>query len=443
MMKKGLLRALTLLFVVFLMTPIFGQKGVEDGSKFGHGEDSATCMRNLSLYKTYYDQDNYEMALNFWRHTFNECPLASKNIHIHGVQMYKTYFKDTGNRAYIDSINMVYDARIKYFGEEAYCEGRRAFDIYSAGPNDPDFLAEAYTSLNKSLSLDPRASSPQIFVVYMAVAQKLFDMGKIENGDVINIYGQLCDLLDMRASGRNAQAAVTAKENIEAIFKTGGAGTCDGLIPYFSPKVSASPDDAVLLKKVLGLLEDAKCNDSDLYYTTAENLYKIEKSALAAYHLAEMNFDKNNLDKAEVYYIEAVKLESDPLKRSNYLTKISTIELNKKEYKTARDYAKQAIENDPNNGAAYMLIGNAYASIKPFSDDFENQAVYWVAADYFIRAKQIDNSLTAMTNEFINQISGLFPTKSECFFRGILEEGASYPVGGWINENTVVRFRKE
>jgi tetratricopeptide (TPR) repeat protein len=244
-------------------------------------------------------------------------------------------------------------------------------------------------------------------------------------------------------SGRNAESAKTAKESIEAIFKTGGAGTCEGLVPYFTPKVGANPGDVVLLKKVLGLLEDAKCNDSDLYYSTAENLYKVEKSPVAAYHLAEMNADKKNFARAEVYYLEATKLEQDPIKRSNYLTKISTIELTKKDYKAARDYARQAIENDPTNGTAFMLIGNAYASIKPFSDDFENQAIYWLAADYLIKARQIDSSLNGMTNDFLGQITVLFPTKSECFFRGYLEEGVSFPVGGWINENTTVRFRKE
>ena len=33
--------------------------------------------------------------------------------------------------------------------------------------------------------------------------------------------------------------------------------------------------------------------------------------------------------------------------------------------------------------------------------------------------------------------------KKELFFMGILEEGISYKVGGWIDENTTVRFRKE
>ena len=68
-----------------------------------------------------------------------------------------------------------------------------------------------------------------------------------------------------------------------------------------------------LLKQVLGLLDDAGCNDSDLFYVAAENLYKQEKSALAAYSLAEMNADKFNYDQAEFYYKEAIEMEDDRL----------------------------------------------------------------------------------------------------------------------------------
>ena len=35
-----------------MVTPLtsFAQKGVDDGSKYGHGEDSVTCIMNLVQY---------------------------------------------------------------------------------------------------------------------------------------------------------------------------------------------------------------------------------------------------------------------------------------------------------------------------------------------------------------------------------------------------------
>ena len=67
MMKSSLLKLFTVVVISVLTLPLMGQKGIEDGSKYGHNEDSANCRKNLSLYKTYYNQENFDMALGFWR----------------------------------------------------------------------------------------------------------------------------------------------------------------------------------------------------------------------------------------------------------------------------------------------------------------------------------------------------------------------------------------
>jgi len=430
------------LFSLFLI-PVSGQKGIEDGSKYGHNEDSVNCRKNLSLYKTYYDQKNYNMALSFWRKSYNECPLASKNMYLHGIRMYKTLYKQTKERSYIDSMILVYDNRIKYFGEPHYVQGRKGLDIWEIGAEDTELLQLCYATLGNAISLKPRNANPMTLTIYMAATQKLFEQELLSNEDVINNYGLVGDILDARIKAVNRGGDINAKENIDIIFKASGAGTCDGLIPLFTNKVASTPDDLDLLKKVIGLLEDAGCHDSDLYYTTAENLYKQEKSVLAAYHLAEMNASKMNYDLAEHYYKEAVELEEDDINKSNYYTKMSTIRLSKKDNKTARDYAKNATRLDPDNGTALMLIGNAYAGVKISDDEFENQAVYWLAVDYFEKAKRTDPDLSDRVNEFIVSYSKVFPKKDEGFFRSIINEGVAYKVGGWINESTTVRWRKE
>ncbi|MCD4768781.1 MAG: hypothetical protein K8R35_01265 [Bacteroidales bacterium] len=442
-MRARLPKLLSVFFFSLFLIPVSGQKGVEDGSKYGHNKDSVNCRKNLSLYKTYYDQKNYDMALGFWRKSYTECPLASKNMYLHGIRMYKTLFKQTKEKSYIDSMILVYDSRVKYFGEASYVQGRKGLDLWEIGSEDLELLQLSYTTLGDAISLKPRNANPMTLTIYMAATQKLFEQELISNEVVINNYGFVGDILDARIKAVNRGGDINAKKNIDAIFKASGAGTCDGLIPLFTDKVAATPDDIDLLKKVIGLLGDAGCNDSDLYYITAENLYKLEKSALAAYHLAEMNTDKMNYTKAEYYYKESVDLEEDNIKKSSYYTKMATIRLSQKDNKTARDYAKSATILDPENGTAFMLIGNAYAGIKISNDEFENQAVYWVAVDFFEKAKKIDPKLSDIVDEYILSCSMVFPKKDEGFFRSIINEGVAYHVGGWINENTTVRWRKE
>jgi len=442
-MKARFHKSITVIFLSFFVLPLFGQKGIEDGSKYGHGEDSANCRKYLSLYKTYYDQQNYDMALGYWRKAFSECPRSSSNLHLHGINMFKSFYAKTGDRKYIDTIEMIYDARIKYFNREAYYLGRKGMDIFDLARNDLELVELAYATLSNAINVDPPRATPTVLTVFMGTNQMLFENNIIDNEEVINNYGMLMDILDARIAAVNRPPDVNAKETVDMIFKASGAGTCEGLIPIFTTRVAESPDDPALLKKVLDLLDDAGCTDSDLYYTAAENLYQIERSAEAAYHLAEMNYDKMNFDRAEDYYLEAVGLEEDQNLVSTYYVKLATLRLNSEDYRMARDYAKKAIQANPDNGTAYMIVGNAYSSVKPFDDELQNQMVYWVAADYFRIAREKDPDLADRVNEYIQTVSRLFPKKEDLFFISIIEEGKPHTVGGWINEQTTVRFRKE
>lgn len=443
-MRSILSKTLTLLFLSLATLSLTGQKGIEDGSKYGHGEDSINCLKNLSLYRTYYDQENYNMALNFWRSVFNECPSSSANMHLHGIAMFKTLYAETSEKAYIDSMNIVYDARIKYFGREGYNEGRRGMDLWSFGQDgDLELLQESYNAFEKSIELDGSNTAPNTLTLFMGVTQKLFDLGVLNNGDVIANYGKIMNIIEPRITAANKSADIAARDNVDLIFKSGKAADCDGLINYFTGRIKETPDDVDLLKKVLSLLDDAYCTESDLYFATAESLYNHEKSATSAAHLAQMNFNRNQMSRAEHYYKEAIELEKESTLKSSFYTKLAAIRLGAKDNRTARDYARKAIELNPSSGTAYMFIGNAYAGTKISDDDFENQAVYWVAVDYFQKARQMDPNLESNVRDYITTYSGFFPTKSECFFRSITEEGTSYHIGGWINETTTVRFRKE
>ena len=46
------MKMVTALFALSLSaTAVFAQKGVEDGSRFGHGQDSLNCLKNISVYQ--------------------------------------------------------------------------------------------------------------------------------------------------------------------------------------------------------------------------------------------------------------------------------------------------------------------------------------------------------------------------------------------------------
>jgi hypothetical protein len=74
----------------FFALNVQAQKGKDDSSRFGHGEDSVTCITNLSLYRQYAKNRNFDMAYGYWKIVFDECPKASKNIYLDGVKIYRS-----------------------------------------------------------------------------------------------------------------------------------------------------------------------------------------------------------------------------------------------------------------------------------------------------------------------------------------------------------------
>jgi len=193
---------------------------------------------------------------------------------------------------------------------------------------------------------------------------------------------------------------------------------------------------------VITLLTESGCNESELYFKAATNLYTSEPNASSAAQLAEMNVARKKYNEAEKYYTEAVDLETNLLVKSGLLTKLATLELASDSKQAARDFARAAYSLDPTNGNALYIIAESYAGAR-IGEPFENQTVYWVVVDYLIRAKNIDPTLKGQVDERIAIYSRLYPTKEEAFFRSLVDEGAAYQVGGWVNESTTVRFRKE
>ena len=59
-----------------------------------YGADSVNCVINLSLYREYYKQKNYDDALAPWRWVYKNCPSASANIFKNGPILIKNMIKE-------------------------------------------------------------------------------------------------------------------------------------------------------------------------------------------------------------------------------------------------------------------------------------------------------------------------------------------------------------
>lgn len=448
-MRKTLQIILLPLLLVGLANPSPAQKGVEDGSRYGHGEDSINCIRNLSLYREFVKYDNFTDALSSWRVVFSECPKATKNIYIDGVKIFNYFIdkeEDPDRKAeMMDTLRMIYDQRIKYYKQEGTVLGRKAVDIlrHPEYRQNPDIVEEAYGYMKKSLGILKEKSSVAVVATYMTSSIMLLQEGRLSDLQVIEDYATVTDIIDYQLSRRpENESLLMVKERNDANFIASGAPSCESLLNYFKPQFEERKGDIAYLRRAVSFLSTMECESDPFYALVAETLYEKEPSAEAAYGLAKMFLTKEQFGKAMEYYQEAIDLEENPENKADYYYQLAFI-INAKmsEPQKARSYALEAVRLNPDWGEPYILIGDAYAGSKDcFEDEFEKSTVYWVAVDKFIKAKSVDPSLAEKADERIETYSRYFPDVETIFFYS-LAEGDPYTVGCWINETTTVRAR--
>ena len=152
-----------------------------------YGADEQKCKENLSMFREYYKQKNYDDAYNPWRWAYMNCPGSSGNIFKNAPKILKAKMKaDKVNKsAYVDTLMMVFDDRIKYFGKEGYVLGIKGYELIGV---DKSRSEEALGYLKRSIELEGNNASVQAVFGYMKAIVNLEKSGLKAKSDVIEAY---------------------------------------------------------------------------------------------------------------------------------------------------------------------------------------------------------------------------------------------------------------
>jgi len=412
-------------------------------------------MSFYTLEKQFYDQKDFKSAIGAWRKLYKQYPRSTVNIYLHGINMYETLIEKATDRKtknlYIDTLMMVYDKRIKHFDQKGFNLGRQGTDYLKYTLDNENLtdeqkkpiLKKGYNYVSESVKLQGDDSEDIVLLLLMQSTRGLYGLGELGKENVIESYDIVSKIINkhIEKDPKNADI-INIRDIIDQIFQTSGAADCEALISIYEPKfdqISSNLDD---LKKMIRMLDRQNCDSSPLFAKASEKLYSMEPSAEAAYNMARMFIKASQMDKAETYYKQAIEMEKDPMNLSKYYYELATLTyINNPQ--AAKSYCKKSIENNPNFGKPYLLLGDIYAhASKSYGEnDFEHSTVFWVAVDYFSKAKKVDPSVEADANEKINLYSQYFPTKEDIFFNG-LSTGKPYSIGSWIGESTIIREKR-
>ncbi len=431
-------------FFILLMLLSFGLKAQKPYENPKYGVDSVArvkCASNISAMAEFVKINVLEYAYQPWSQSFRDCPAASKNIYINGKKILDFKIENAtdeiSREAYIDTLMMLYDKRILYFGEESRVIGRKGIDLLKYRRNE---VEEAYGYLQRALETGGNETEPAVLATLITTSSIMFQNNKIGADLMIDNYLKATAALN--AQNDNANTA-QVKESIEKTFAESGAADCNRLIEIFTPRYEQGKNDLNNLKNITDILKMSKCQETDLFARASESLYAIEPSAEAGANLAMIFSTRSEYSKATEYYLKATELEQNAEIKAGYFYQLAAISLKQKQLSTTKKYAYEAINLKQDYGKAYILLANTYASSSAEcgTTNFERAAVYLVAVDKLIKARNVDPSVSEEASELIGRYSQYYPNNEDAFFEGFTD-GNNYTVGCYINETTTIRTLK-
>jgi tetratricopeptide (TPR) repeat protein len=415
-----------------------------------YGADSAKCITNLSFYKEYFKQKNYEEALPSWRNAYKFCPpTANQTMLIDGTTLLRQLItknsKDVKYReALIDSLLTLHKTRAQYYPANAVTAyNNMGQDLHNYVRNDAKKLYEGFESI---IANNQEKTRPTTLLYDMQAAVDLFSANGLDAETVINLYQRNSDLLEKAtpANDTEKEQVANVKNDMGSLFASSKVASCESLVELYTPRLAADPDNLQLAQNIVKTMSMTEgCDNNDLFLQAVTTMNKLDPSPSSSYYLYRLHGARGNVKEAIVYMENALASEDvEDSRKADWTYELATFCFKNGETARAFEYAsKVAAENESLAGKAYFLIGNIWGSTRCGGDEIARRAPYWVACDYMNKAKAADPSLADEANRYISQYSVYFPETAEAFMYDITK-GQSYTVVcGGMRATTTVRTR--
>ncbi|MDR0743617.1 MAG: hypothetical protein LBF05_04580 [Tannerella sp.] len=447
-----------LVLSAFIVTSINAQKGVDNGTPYGSGEDSLRCLTNISLFIPYAKSGNFKDAYPFWKIVYDECPASTKNIYSYGVDILNWQISQENEaakkEALINDLMKLYDDRVKYFGDDNrygkdWIVSRKAQNYNQLKGEDTD-PALIYKWTGEVIDEFNEKTEPLAISLYMFASFKLLqsDMEK-HKAQYVNDFLKTSAILDTQigvakaANNAKDEENVTARKvEIEKNFTLSGAADCETLQSIYGAKIEENKTNLEFLKETLTLLRRVNCRETEAFFTASEYLHKIEPTAESAMGLGSKAFKDKDFATAEKYYNEAIEMSDNAEIKGELYYAMAVMAQQQNNLIKVKQLSLKCLTENPNYGRAYLLIATCYASGAKniFPDDpVLTKCVYYAVVDKLERARQVDPSIAEEAGKLINTYKKYYPTKEEVFMHPEIDMGESFSIGGWIGETVKIR----
>ena len=405
--------------------------------------DDQAAMRSYSLYYESYKNKDYRSALPHLQWILQNAPAyggpgrTTNNNFERAPEVYAGVAEKAEDeataQAYRDTALTFFEtapAQLQEAGVEAseaewmIKKGRFIQQNPSVTPDAQAAAAEAYRQAFELAPEEVDSYSLQ-FVVDTYVAQN----EKQEAADMLDqIEGQFGD-------DQEIMAYVTQVR--EGLFTNPAER-----LTFLKDQLEANPDDTEMLLEAVDLAQQQ--GDRQTLNELGPRLLEAEPSARVYKLLADMRREDGEYQEAMELYEQALDQADAAEYQRDIHYSMGLAQQQMGALSRARTHFREALQEDSGYAPALMAIGDLYATAvsECGSMEAEDRAVYWLAVDYFNRAKRADPGLSSAADQKIRTYQRYYPTAEMLFFKN-LEAGDSYTVSGscydWIGETTTVK----
>lgn len=314
-------------------------------------EERASNIGASNFLKEAMEAKDYAAATVNFQQLLQNCPGATMNTFTRGTTLYKNRINRSRNldekRRLIDSLMIIHDLRIEYFGDDlnygrAYILDLKARDVNKYCSSNRELLRSTFKSAVDA-AIESNTVKLDIAALYFkSLCDDFAYDDNITSEMVLEEYQRLAPYFETATD----EAGLANKKMFEDSFADSGAAKCENLEPMFKEKLAANPDDAELLAKAVGLMSRAQCS-SDFYFEITERYHALNPSSETALFLAKSFQDRKENGKALKYLREALGVENDPAKKEPLYVQIALIELSVNNFSEAAAAARSLHSINP------------------------------------------------------------------------------------------------
>ncbi len=441
-----------------LSTSLNAQKGIDNGTPWGSGEDSVRCREAVSLLTSYAKSKNYQDAVEFFNRAYNECPGSSKNIYIYGPKILGWQYQNAKTAeekdAIFKKILKLYDDRMVYFGDDPkytkdWIVSQKITEYLAYVPKEKYDYDLLYNWTKPFVTKGGEKADPQVVYFYVfsslnkAIGNADWHAHYVDDYMIGNDYlEKSLELAEQSNDSVRFNYVSDLKAQLDNLFARSGLADCKMLVNVFGKDLEANKDNPTFLQAMLDLFRYADCEKESIYFQASKYMFAIKPTAASAVGLAREALNSKRTSEAFDYLAKALELTREPALRATIHTMMGVIRKDQNSFSEARKMFNEALRENPKNGTPLLLIAQMYAasasSIFP-DDPIKQRCVYYLVIDKLERARSIDPNIASEAARLIGIYRRNLPAQTDIFMHPDLNVGSSFVVGGWISESTTIR----